>query len=495
MTDAQPLPVPRWPVFVLLPLAHYLTVKLTFSLAMSPENEVVIWLPNALLLVALMHYRGQRAWAFAAATLTSDVLANLPVFPPLQAVLLSLCNLGEVVLTFLLLRHTSAAANIERIADFAKFIVAGPVVGAFVASLCAGAVLLTLDKVSTDYPTLVLLWWHGDALGLLICAPMLLAFLQPWQPMPHLRWWDGVVVGASVLLGVLVFSGLGSRQDATVALTPNLLLPAVLYIAARIGRRWTTLAVALVAVGVAWTQTTDHRLFGPASPHEMILRTQEFIFVLSLVGMGFALLFGEQRAMARELERKVRERTRELEESNAKLARLSATDGLTGVANRRRFDEALAAECLRARRAEAPLALALIDVDEFKAYNDRYGHLAGDDCLKAVAQVLETEAHRASDLVARYGGEEFAVISPTTDLAGAAALAETLRRAVENLAIPHVGSPHGVVSVSIGVAAVEPGQAPLGATLIERADRALYAAKAAGRNRVEVTRCAAGSDP
>ena len=164
---------------------------------------------------------------------------------------------------------------------------------------------------------------------------------------------------------------------------------------------------------------------------------------------------------------------------------LSLVDGLTGIGNRRRFDEFLVREWRRSRRARTPLSLVLLDVDYFKAFNDHYGHAAGDDCLREVAATLAMLVRRPGDLCARYGGEEFAAILPHTDLAGARTLAERIREAVLALEIPHEGSavsPH--VTVSIGIAASDPSAAQEPEDLLRDADRRLYEAKTAGRNRV-----------
>jgi len=175
----------------------------------------------------------------------------------------------------------------------------------------------------------------------------------------------------------------------------------------------------------------------------------------------------------------------ELEESNRKLAVLSTTDGLTGIANRRHFDEMLASEWRRAARQNQPLALAMIDVDMFKKYNDHYGHQGGDECLRQVAALLKRHITRAGDLVARYGGEEFVFICPATSGEATETLAEGLRAALEKLALPHAESPLGVVTVSIGVAAMVPEDGvTTDMSLLHQADEALYLAKRNGRNRV-----------
>ena len=170
-------------------------------------------------------------------------------------------------------------------------------------------------------------------------------------------------------------------------------------------------------------------------------------------------------------------------EQKGVLATLASRDGLTGLANRRTFDETLVAEVRRASRAEAPLSLLMIDVDCFKSFNDAYGHQHGDVCLRAVAAAIEGAVKRAGDTVARYGGEEFSVILPDTDLSGAAIIAERIRHAVEELGLEHRASTSGaVVTVSLGATTAE--RDGLNADeLVKAADSALYRSKRAGRNR------------
>ncbi|WEA26528.1 diguanylate cyclase [Rhizobium binxianense] len=167
-----------------------------------------------------------------------------------------------------------------------------------------------------------------------------------------------------------------------------------------------------------------------------------------------------------------------------KMKGLADTDALTGIANRRVFDEAISEEFARARRAESALSLLLIDVDHFKAYNDTYGHLEGDNCLRMIGEVLCSIAKRPSDLAARFGGEEFAILLPGTDRDGALRLAKMLRSTLHRRAIPHRESSKTIVTVSIGVAHMSDRFAT-SAELVEAADRALYAAKKHGRDRVE----------
>jgi two-component system, chemotaxis family, response regulator WspR len=177
----------------------------------------------------------------------------------------------------------------------------------------------------------------------------------------------------------------------------------------------------------------------------------------------------------------------ELANANIELQRMAAMDALTGLANRRRFDETIGNEWQRGQRDQRPLALLMCDVDSFKAYNDTYGHPAGDLCLKKVGAVLTEHLKRPADLSARYGGEEFAILLPDTSLEGALTVAEACRAQLEALAIEHSGGQGGVVTMSIGVASITPALGGAFADLISAADQNLYLAKNGGRNRVHAS--------
>lgn len=219
-----------------------------------------------------------------------------------------------------------------------------------------------------------------------------------------------------------------------------------------------------------------------SNPHN----TGSAIAEVQTLSHALGQMAGQIRDHTEELTRQVAERTAELEEANRVLSKLSHTDGLTGVANRRRFDEMLAQEWARAMRSGQTLALIMLDVDHFKLFNDRYGHLAGDDCLRSIARVLTEQCRRAGDQPARYGGEEFVILVAEDDAAGALHLAERVRHAIEALGIPHLGSAHEVVTVSLGVAVAQPRLGDDAQTLISRADAALYRAKHGGRNQTNL---------
>ncbi|WP_438970669.1 GGDEF domain-containing protein [Methylophaga sp.] len=203
------------------------------------------------------------------------------------------------------------------------------------------------------------------------------------------------------------------------------------------------------------------------------------------VAIENAYLYEQVQEHSRTLEDKVAERTARLEQLNQELQGIADCDGLTGVANRRKGDAYLAEVWTRLRREERPLSVIMLDVDHFKAYNDNYGHQAGDDCLVLLAETIRAQLLRPADLVARYGGEEFILILPDTDREGVVEVGEKIRLAIEALAITHAhSSVDPVVTVSAGTATIVPESRAGVESLLREADIALYRAKRMGRNQV-----------
>ncbi len=202
--------------------------------------------------------------------------------------------------------------------------------------------------------------------------------------------------------------------------------------------------------------------------------------------VGSVVVQAKVRAMYRlvQMQRALVKLAGQLHEANQELQRLSMTDGLTGIANRRMFDVSLAREWRRCLRLKKPMSVVMLDVDNFKKYNDRYGHQEGDDCLRAVAQEVVRAAPRAGDLVARYGGEEFVMILGDTDEDGAHWVANRIRQHVAELKLPHEDSSYGHVTVSCGVSSVLPSPDLSVDMLVKSADNALYLSKNQGRNTV-----------
>lgn len=312
---------------------------------------------------------------------------------------------------------------------------------------------------------------------------VLLIALAPWPALaaavPH-----GAI---AVSYGVLVFicAGLAIRGERTFLwLGVSLLVPlASMYIQHLPGSSW-------VGDVMLETYRMDNALVhglvvlaGAVAFQEVRTRQTRMRELRSLLNAQ-NLALEKARQAGIDLELQVSQRTQELAMAARRLEALSTVDGMTGVANRRRFDETLQVEWGRAARDKRPLAIALIDVDWFKAYNDRYGHPAGDDCLRQLARVFEAGVMRSGDLIARYGGEEFVLIAPDTDLNGINTIARYLCQEVFALALDHQDSPYGRVSVSIGVAMAYPHRGSKPLQLVQQADAALYRAKQQGRHRV-----------
>ena len=216
-----------------------------------------------------------------------------------------------------------------------------------------------------------------------------------------------------------------------------------------------------------------------------ILVQQRIVQISLLFGIFILLLQGIY--IFRPMIRMIEKEKEELLSLNKELDRQASTDGLTGVANRRYLNEFVEREWARAVRENTTVAVIMVDIDFFKAYNDTYGHLAGDECLKRVARQLKNNIKRPADLVARYGGEEFAIVLPNTDVQGAEVIAENCRKSIETLAIVHgASSVSSVVTVSLGVACSREAQCRAATDLFAEADSALYKAKQLGRNRVVV---------
>lgn len=217
-------------------------------------------------------------------------------------------------------------------------------------------------------------------------------------------------------------------------------------------------------------------LFKPIEP--IVLRSKVKFFIELYNQKN---LIEEQKLM---LEMKIKELS-ELREANFKLENLSISDGLTGISNRRNFDQYVTMSWKNCIRSSKPLSLIMADIDYFKLYNDRYGHLEGDECLKKVAREMSDTVRRPLDLVARYGGEEFVIVLPETDKDGAQIIAEQVRTNIESLLIPHEDSKvckH--VTLSLGVSTLVPTEGYSIESLINDADKALYLSKSEGRNKI-----------
>ena len=481
MSDSEPSKLLQ---LVLIPLLFYSGVKLSLALAVMPEVVVMLWLPNGLLLATLVHYHLRRYAYFALLIIAAEIAADYPTFSIVEAALFGAINLLEVTIAYLLLRHWRFNPRFAAPSDITKFLLAGPVAGAFVTACAAAAIYSYFRGTQTTYFEFLRVWWFSDATGLLIVTPLILS-LSSWasdttEQRMTLCWFDAVAaLLASVVVAILVMADKGKFQGTHVRLV--LLFPFAVYAAARLSPRATTIVLVILAAIVLSITKNGQQPFGELPIHETVFQVQQFVFIMTATALGLAALLSQLRANARELEVRVHDRTAELRAANEQLQRLAVTDPLTGLLNRRALSDLMRREMGRHVRHGHELAVIIFDIDRFKQVNDRYGHAAGDIVLRHVAKVA-SETVRGTDALARYGGEEFVLVAPETSEAHAVELAERIREALQSCAVA-VDSNTLRVTASFGISMLraddkEPER------IVSRADAALYAAKAGGRNRV-----------
>jgi diguanylate cyclase (GGDEF)-like protein len=318
-------------------------------------------------------------------------------------------------------------------------------------------------------------WWLGDSLGMVLWLPMTLVAtsrelyaLFDWKSLPKTLGLLGFMTGVAYA----VFFGKPSPAAFAV-------LPILLWIGLRLGFAGSVLAVnglALIATSGTLMGHGPFVLLG-SNVDLQVRGLQIFLLMAMLMAMPISVVLLERQVFALKLQEAYR--TLEIRASQ---------DALTGVANRGRFDEVLQMEWQRAVRQRTPIGLLMVDADDFKAYNDFYGHQAGDESLRRIADTLQQVVQRGTDLVARYGGEEFCILLPGTDQNGTRVVAEHVREAILNQQIVHTKSPAGFMTVSIGCWSVVPTIGASSFTLVRKADEALYVAKQSGRNCVAYSR-------
>lgn len=454
---------------IALAAAYFLLGKIGLMFASLHASVSLVWPSSGLALAALL-VGGTRLWP---GVLIGAFLVNISVS---GAVTASLCIAAGNTLEALV-----AVRLVERYAGGSDFLREVPKVFAFVflAAFLSTAVSATIGTSSLiveglapreQFGALWTNWWLGDTVGMLLITPLLLA----WHGSRRSKWsWRLIPERilfklAVVFYGLEIFSPaeyvnvlpLGSYPLAFAA------VPILLWASFRLGFRTAMTGTLLLSIIALWgTMGGSGPLMGKGATDALVL-VQIFTGVISVTILLVAATQFQLRQYRQQLER-----------ANTVLTEASLTDALTGAHNRRGFDQRLADELERAARYKQPLSLLLMDVDLFKQHNDLFGHIAGDEVLKSVVRLLQSQV-RATDTVARQGGDEFAVLLPNTGSESAIMMAERFRVAIERASWP--GKP---VTVTVGAATLPP-ESTHGARLLALADQALYEAKEAGRNRV-----------
>lgn len=477
-----------WVQLILAPALFYAGAKLSLVFAVTPDTLVMLWLPNSLLLAALLRFRFRRYFYFAAAVMVAEISADYPTFSLAEAALFGVINLLEATFAYALLRRWRFNPHFAAPTDLAKFVLAGPVIAAFGGAVAAGSVYEFFRGAHASYFEFVRMWWFSDGLGLLTLTPLVLslgpAIAGAWHPRTSLRWYDAIALfGALLIMAAFLLSDQGVFYGLIIR--PVLLIPVVVYVAARFSLRTTAATLAAVTLLLVYVVGNGQQPFGDLPLPETIIWGQESMFIMSVMSLGLATLLTQLRANTCELEARVNARTAELRSANTQLKKLAVTDALTGMLNRRALFNLLRREISHAQRHPHELAVIMFDIDHFKEVNDRYGHATGDTVLRHVAAVAKRTI-RSTDSAARYGGEEFVLVTPETAEASAIELAARIHDALRSSEVV-VNHRRLRVTASFGVAMLHiDDRQP--EDILRRADQALYRAKAAGRDRVVVDR-------
>lgn len=482
---------PRLLDYVLCAALYYLGVRIGIDYGVLEEGIAQIWAANAALLTPLLLFQGRKFYVFIAIVYLVEVSLSLAVVPLEATLAYTTANVLECVVVFLLLRRWGVTRFLDSFSSFSRFLLAGPVIGALCAALWGGYIYTLYNDTATNYLDFVRIWWMGDATGLIIFGPLLMAFwpgadIRSFRR-PTFEWYHYGLILLQSFVFLRSMNLLG--WDVLPLVSPGLLLPIAIYFSSRLDVRWVLLINAAVSLGYVARFASVGHLFGNIPTADEALLIQEFILTISTTTVGLSVLMNEFRAQQCQLneanqvlERTVAERTRELRSANRKLRRQATTDALTGILNRRVFFELANKEYSRTVRNRKTYAIAMIDIDHFKKINDTVGHMWGDEVLKRCAHTLGSGL-RHSDTLARYGGEEFAILLPETNYRTALSVLQRVHSAF-GISQFELDGRTVDVTTSLGFAIFQSDDKDVMATL-QRADQALLLAKRRGRNRVE----------
>lgn len=427
-----------------------------------------IWPANGILLASAMMAPRRQVPLIIGAAFVANLAVNVANgLGFLVAVFLSSCGSIEITaalgITWLL--HFDDWKRVEEPRVLAGFWASACIVAPLLSAALAAAGLHWL--VNAAIRDIFIAWWSANALGLALVTPLILVIFRDGARASGVALMRrGALLSLLLLTAITAAVFAQSRYQFIFMVFPPLV--AVAFYADFLGVAVGLAIVTLLSMTLTVLGTGPLMLISETVRMERIFTLQVFLATLLVMGFPVAAVLSERRKLERKLEL------------------LATTDALTGLSTRRRFAEQLPIVWGEALRDRSSITVMMIDIDFFKAYNDGYGHLPGDECIKAVADIVRAVARRPLDLAVRYGGEEFLLLLSHTSLHGAIQLATELHQTLARARIEHKGSPYGHVTMSIGLASVTPTAELSSARMIEAADEALYRAKRGGRSRTEI---------
>ncbi len=464
-------PVGRCVSTGLLFVLTYLLERALPYFAMFDHGWAVWWPTNGALLALMLASRREH-WPYILLAVQGATALQEPVVPGSITFLLAaaVCNCIEVLIpAWMLPRFYTLDGWLQNPRLVWRFIVFATLLGPALSGLLMGGFFRLV--VHQPFWPVVLRWGIADSVGIVMYTTLVLALISPQLYALFRGRRLAETLGIMALLLVTSWVAFIHSTSPMVFL----ISPVLLLVATRLGFIGSVVALNLLAPLVTLAALHGWGPFGlltGAQEPRRIVMVQVFIVLSLLMTLPISVQKVQQESAESNLKR-----------AYDQMAALATADGLTGLANRRRFDAALEAEWRRALRDGLPVSVLMLDADRFKAYNDRYGHPAGDACLQAIARAICNIPQRAGDLVARYGGEEFVILLPGVSEDGAYTVAEQVRYNVQKLNLDHEDNPAGRVTVSVGCASIVPRSEISPSDLLEGSDRALYLAKQTGRNR------------
>ncbi|WP_119392751.1 GGDEF domain-containing protein [Taklimakanibacter lacteus] len=466
---------------LLVSILYFLSAWLSLKFTGEGGTIASVWLANGVLLAYLLTTPRSHWRMLVAGCMLANVLANLGAGNDMaKALALSACNMAEVAIPAHVLggrlRNRSTIINW---AFAQKFLIYAVVLGPAFAGALAGVALSTLQTENSG--EIFKTWLMADALGIALVTPLAVALRRSGISAMKDKEGLAYMVLCLGLVGVVTAAVFSQSRYPLLFV----IMPFLVFAAFRLGLAGLSAAYVICgSIALAMTSSGSGPMFliAETTAGDRLFLVQMFILFIEVSTIPVALA----------LESRLRLES-QLATANARLEHLAGTDPLTGLPNRRAFDRAFEREWAIAARAKVPLAVAIVDVDHFKAFNDTYGHVAGDDCLTRLGEILSNTIFRPGDFIGRYGGEEFVIVLPGTDMAGAEKVCERVKEIVSAANLPHETSPLDHVTVSVGFASMTPDTLLSKNQLLEAADVALYSAKSNGRNRV--ARAAIGQAP